>query len=152
MKTNTDSNHCRISCWIAVYLVRVLTGYICVQLLHYLLWNYGCCLCCACCKNQLPPKTKKLTEVSHTNYSRVGRFFMYKLWHICKTVGELRELSKFCSAPLEKFKIKSFYTPLTWKALGRSRPPFGRLRVSISGVAAPATTIKYRANVTNFGQ
>ena len=39
-----------------------------------------------------------------------------------------------------------------WKASGRSRPPFGRLWVSISGVAAPATTIKYRANVTNFGQ
>lgn len=33
------------------------------KLMHHLLWNYGCCLCCACCKNQLPPKTKQLTEV-----------------------------------------------------------------------------------------
>jgi len=33
------------------------------KLLHYLLWNYGCCLCCSCCKDQQPPKIKRLTKV-----------------------------------------------------------------------------------------
>ena len=44
----------------ACFLMLTMLG----KLLYYLLWNYGCCLCCSCCKNQLPPKTKKLTKAS----------------------------------------------------------------------------------------
>lgn len=30
------------------------------KLIHFLLHNYGCCLFCCCCKNQLPPKAQRL--------------------------------------------------------------------------------------------
>ena len=30
------------------------------KLVHYLLWNYGCCYCCACCHHDPPPKIKRL--------------------------------------------------------------------------------------------
>ena len=30
------------------------------QLIHHLAWNYGCCFCCSCCRNEPPPKIKRL--------------------------------------------------------------------------------------------
>ena len=33
------------------------------KLVHYLLWNYGCCYCCGRCHDVEPPKTKRLAAV-----------------------------------------------------------------------------------------
>lgn len=33
------------------------------KLLQYVLWNYGCCICCGCCHDRIAPKTKKLRKV-----------------------------------------------------------------------------------------
>lgn len=44
----------------ACFLGLTLLG----KLLQYCVWNYGCCSGhCCCCKDQLPPKTKRLTKV-----------------------------------------------------------------------------------------
>jgi len=41
------------------FLALTLLG----KLVHYLLWNYGCCYCCGCCHSDPPPKTKRLAAV-----------------------------------------------------------------------------------------
>jgi len=53
--------------WSLVYGFSTAAGFLALTLLgklvHYLLWNYGCCYCCACCHSDPPPKTKRLTAV-----------------------------------------------------------------------------------------
>lgn len=53
--------------WSLVYGFSTAAGFLALTLLgklvHYLLWNYGCCYCCACCHTDPPPKTKRLTAV-----------------------------------------------------------------------------------------
>jgi len=53
--------------WSLVYGFSTAAGFLALtlfgKLVHYLLWNYGCCYCCACCHSDPPPKTKRLTAV-----------------------------------------------------------------------------------------
>eukprot|EP00090_Calanus_glacialis_P009761 TRINITY_DN18168_c0_g1_i1.p1 TRINITY_DN18168_c0_g1~~TRINITY_DN18168_c0_g1_i1.p1 ORF type:complete len:868 (+),score=159.25 TRINITY_DN18168_c0_g1_i1:67-2670(+) len=53
--------------WSLVYGFSTALGFLAITLLgklvHYLLWNYGCCYCCGCCHSDPPPKTKRLTAV-----------------------------------------------------------------------------------------
>jgi len=53
--------------WSLVYGFSTAAGFLALTLLgklvHYLLWNYGCCFCCACCHSEPPPKIKRLTAV-----------------------------------------------------------------------------------------
>jgi len=53
--------------WSLVYGFSTAGGFLALTLLaklvHYLLWNYGCCYCCGRCHTVEPPKTKRLAAV-----------------------------------------------------------------------------------------
>jgi len=53
--------------WSLVFGFSTAGGFLALTLLgklvHYLLWNYGCCYCCGRCHDVEPPKTKRLAAV-----------------------------------------------------------------------------------------